>query len=522
MLTTGNVTINAVLDHRLRVDGDRPFLIFEPAGGRWSEFSYRAFAAMVGRAANALKALGIGAGDRVALFMGNRPEFLVHLFAAQRLGAVVVPTIALYKAAELEYVLDHCRARCLISEASLMEVAHAAAAGRALHRICVDATGDLPGGWLAVDPSACESGLSPDRSAADDLGLIMYSSGTTARPKGIEIACGAMTLAAESNAAHQRLQPQDRSLCMTPLFHGNALFISTLSAFVTGATVILLEKFDETRWIDQARVYRATVASLVAAAVRRLLATPARPEDGRHDLRFVLYGLPLRAEEIAAFEARYATPLVNLWGMTENVGTGTRSPLYLSRKPDRVGLPMWGLEMELRDEQGRRVSEPHVPGIAYFRGGCAMRSYHCDDQATGEALDADAWVSTGDLMAYDEEGYFTFLDRAKDMIKVRGENVASAEVERILMEHPAIREAAVFGVPDPVRDERIVAMIVLAEGHALDLQAVRDHCLKHAAHFKAPHEVMFVDGLGKTSIGKIQKGEMKKYYLERTGGRGGS
>lgn len=500
MFATGNLTLNDLLAHRAAADGDRIGLVWESAEGRWSEWSFGELAERVGRVAGGLRAAGVRAGDRVVLHMANRPEFVVGMFAASRLGAVAVPTVASYAVDELRYVIEHAEVRLLICDPGRRAVAEQAVA-------LVETAAPTLVGTDELDEKLSDDPPPAAEVAAGDVALLMYSSGTTARPKGVVLSHQALLLAGETNAQHQRLRPEDRSLCVLPLFHVNAMCISLLANLVTGSTLVVIEVFAAARYWAQVRTYAITVGSLVANPIRQLLELPERPTDGRHALRLVLFGMPLTPDQIEEFERRHRVPLINEWGMTEDGASGTRSPLYLPRKPTSIGLPMLGVDLGVFGADDRELG-PGAEGEARFVGGPRLDRYY-RDAATTEETSRDGRFCTGDTMTVDEQGYFHFRDRTKDVIKVKAENVASAEVERVLITHPAVSDAAVVGVPDERRDERIVAFVLPAPGAEIDVEELRAHCGQSLARFKVPHEMHVVDDLPRTSIGKIRKNELR-------------
>nr|WP_255426682.1 class I adenylate-forming enzyme family protein [Pseudonocardia sp. C8] len=489
-----------MLAHRAETDGDRIGLIWESADGRWAEMSYGDLAERAGRLAGGLREHGVGAGDHVVLHMTNRLEFVVGLFAISHLGAIATPTIASYAVDELHYVLDHAEVKVVICDPDRRGTATEAAALCSATPPVVVGTDELES-WLTAQPPPAAD------VAASDTAVLMYSSGTTARPKGVVLSQQALVLSGEMNAQHQRLRPEDRSLCVLPLFHINALTISLLNTMATGSVLVVTEVFDAARYWSQVRTYGITVGSLVANPIRQLMQLPERAPDARHSLRMMIFGMALSDTEISEFERRYDVPLINIWGMTENGTIGTRCPPYLPRNPTSVGLPMPGIDLGIFDAEDRELG-PNIPGEARYVGSPRLDGYYRNDEIT-RATNRDGRFCTGDTMSVDELGYFSFLDRSKDVIKVKAENVASAEVERVLATHPAVADAAVVGAPDAWRDERIVAFLQPVPGLSIDAEEVREHCLRHLARFKVPHEIHVVDEFPRTSIGKIRKNELR-------------
>ena len=500
MLATGNLTLNHLLAHRVDADEDRIGLIMEAADGRWTEMSYAELADRSARLAGGLAEHGVGRGDHVCLHMSNRLEFIVSLFAISRLGAIATPTIASYAVDELRYVLEHAAVKVVIHDPDRRPVAEQAAelcAAPAPLLVCTDELDQ----WQHADPPPAAQLL------ASDTAVLMYSSGTTARPKGVVLSHQALLLSGELNAQHLRMRQDDRSLCVLPLFHINAMSVSLLPSMVTGSGLVLTEVFDAARYWSQVRTYGITVGSLVANPIRQVMQLPEQARDGHHDLRLMIFGMPLTPMEIEDFERRYQVPLINIWGMTEDGTIGTRSPLFLPRRPTSIGLPMPGIELGIFGADDHELGADEA-GEARFAGSPRLTEYY-RDEATTAATNIDGRFCTGDTMSFDDLGYFHFLDRTKDVIKVKAENVASAEVERVLITHPAVADAAVVGIPDSWRDERIVAYLLPVPGAEIDVEDIKAHCAQSLARFKVPHDVHVVDDFPRTSIGKIRKAELR-------------
>jgi crotonobetaine/carnitine-CoA ligase len=283
-----------------------------------------------------------------------------------------------------------------------------------------------------------------------------------------------------------------------------------LAALTVGGTCIILEEYRATRFWDQVRAHHATEVSLVAMQARTLLAQPPRETDSDHDIRRVFYALNISREERDRFEERFGVELVNGYGLSEAMTLVTLAPVFGPKRWPSIGLPLDDRLVRLVDADGHDVPHGEVGEIIVRgrRGRTVMLGYHDDPVATAETL-RDGWLHTGDNAYADERGYLYFFDRAKDMIKRAGENVSSAEVEAALLEHPDIAEAAVVGVPDPVRDEAVKAFVVPAEGKTLTQDAVIAFCREHLASFKVPTILEFRTELPKTSVGKIEKKKLR-------------
>ena len=486
-------TVATVLLRTADARGQHPSLSFEPEPGSvqhrtWSTTGRRARACAAG-----LAGLGVRSGSRVGLHLTNRPDFYDVWWGAALLGAVVVPTNPLSTADELRYVHEHAECDVVITQDDLADTVRAA--GRA-------DTVTVGSGW--VDDDDLWDGAVPSDPLAP-LG-VLYTSGTTSRPKGVVVSHAAYLNAGRVVAEHLRLRPDDRQLVVLPLFHGNAQYYSTMSALVTGASVALAPRFSASRWSEQAHLMGATVASLFAAPVRMILGQPPTRHDAAHALRLVMYAQNVTDSQVEQFESRFAVPLVQLYGMTETVAPPLMAPVFASRPRQSMGRPTLSAQVRLAAPDGTDVplGEPGELLVGGDPGRTLMTQYLANPTATAAALD-DGWLRTGDMARADADGNLYFVDRAKDVIKRAGENVACSEVERVMDEHPDVVESAAVGVPDAVRDEALVAYAVPREGSDLTEAALIAHVSRHLARFKVPDQVVLVQALPRTSVGKIQK-----------------
>ncbi|CAM5624217.1 ATP-dependent acyl-CoA ligase OS=Streptomyces alboniger OX=132473 GN=CP975_33675 PE=4 SV=1 [Streptomyces alboniger] len=489
----GTDTVAGVLSAQASRNGDAPFLVFEREPGVVESISWAEQDARARRAAAALTGLGVSAGVRFGVHLANCPEFYDIWFGAAYLGAVMVPTNPISTTAELAYMLGHSGCRVVLTQPDLVATVREAGA---------DLVVDVTNGWAAgVEPY---DGL-PHGTPEDLLG-VLYTSGTTSRPKGVQITHGAYLAVGDAVSDHIRLRPDDRLLIVLPLFHGNAQYYCSMSALVTGASIALTPKFSASRWAEQAKILGATVASLFAAPLRMILAKDGGMSDREHFLRVTLFAQNISLEQAEEFERRFATPLVQLYGMTETVIPPTMNPLYGTRHPLSIGRPLPGARLRIVDADGVDV-EPGRPGellVGGEPGRTLMSGYLDNPEATAAAL-VDGWLHTGDMVHADTDGYLYFFDRAKDMIKRSGENVACGEIERVVDELDGVLESAAVGVPDPMLDEAVHVYVVPRDGARVDPDAVLGHCREQLAKFKVPDAVHIVESLPRTSVGKIQK-----------------
>ncbi|MGQ0837490.1 class I adenylate-forming enzyme family protein [Actinokineospora sp.] len=495
----GADTVATVLRGHAERTPDAPFLLFEAEPGTVSATSYAEQYERAGRTAAALARHGVCRGDRFCVHLRNRPEFYDLFFAAAVLGATMVPTNPLSTAEELDYLLSHSGCRLVLTQSELVDTIREA--GR--ERTVLDV--DQP--WVG-EPDPRTPGADP---APTDPLCVLYTSGTTSRPKGVLVSHAAYLHVGDVVAGHLRLRPDDRQLVVLPLFHGNAQYYSTMSALVTGASIALAPRFSASRWSAQATEMAATVASLFAAPIRMILAARPSTADSTHRLRTVLFAQNVSDAQLEEFERRFGVPLAQLYGMTETVVPPTINPLYERRVGTSIGRPVPSARLRVVDTDGADVV-PGRPGELLVHGvpGHTMMSGYLDDPAATAAVLRDGWLSTGDTVRVDEHGYLYFVDRRKDMIKRAGENVASGEVERVVDAHPGVFQSAAVGVPDAMRDEAIVVFVVRNPGSAVTDAELIGHCRERLATFKVPDAVEFVDDLPRTSVGKIQKNLLKR------------
>jgi crotonobetaine/carnitine-CoA ligase len=499
MLPFGPQTVFDALTWTAEKRPGAPFLIFDGVGG---SVVHRSYAEMRERAiamSQALLACGVTRGDRVHIHMTNTPGFYDCWFGTAAIGAVMVPTNPQLTAFELSYVVEHSRCTVGVTDPSLADaLSRVHARGRVLvtddehvARLIganVDTRADdLP----AVDPL--------------DVAAVMYTSGTTSRPKGVLVTHANYLHAGNVVAQHLRVRDDDRWLVVLPLFHANAQYYSTMSALVSGASVAVMARFSASQWARQAARHGATLGSLFAAPIRMILAQPPRPDDADNDLRAVIFSQNVTEEQLDDFERRFGAPLLQLYGMTETIAPPILNPLYGPRNNMSIGRPTLGARLRIKtDNSDASVGETGELLVFGEPGTTLMSGYLDDEQATAAAIEDD-WLHTGDNVRLDADGFIYFVDRNKDMIKRAGENVAAGEVEAVANSHPAVFESAAVGVRDDMRDEAIKLFVVKKEGAELSEDALIEYCAERLAGFKMPSVVEFLDALPRTSVGKIRK-----------------
>lgn len=498
--TVGGRTLpGALLDNAAAI-GAKPML--EYLGG---VASYAEVATASRRIASYLRDKRIRAGDRVAVFVDHSPEFFVMWYGITLAGAVVVPVNTSNSTDEITYQLTHSGCVLLVADTARAEVAtrlRDAVPGVAALRL-VERFG-MTGGSAELNVAMREAPVAADLPAPtpDDLAMITYTSGTTARPKGVMLSHGNLLLFSLNWSNALRYHRDDRLLHYFPLYHSNGGIALFGSPVLVGATLVLSSKFSASNFVRELAESRITITALNATHVKFLLATPPSPRDADHPTYRAHFALELDLERRQEFESRFGIRLVELYGLTE-VGIVTCAPVDAAWTAT-AGFPVPGTEVELRDADGDPVP-PGELGQIYCRPQSRYGLWlgYLDDGLARPRSVTDGWLETGDLGRMSADGCLTFVQRMNDMIKRSGYNVAPAEVERVLMDHPAVRECSVVGVPDEVREEAIVAFVVLAADTTPE--DLLEHCAELLTHYKVPQRIQVLDAIPETFIGKVDK-----------------
>ncbi len=470
-------------------------LVFGDEARTHSELHERA-----ARLASVLVGGGVRAGDRVAILLHNRIEFVESLLACHRLAAVAVPINFRLAPDEVEYILADSGAVALVCDSP-------------------PSGADAVPMVLEVGPGYDDAvGSAPPCEAApvveDDPALMCYTSGTTGRPKGAVLTHRNLVASTLSWIHEMRAGEDDVWLSGQPLFHIGGIN-GLLPFLVLGATVIITPTtaFDPDAMLRLIEVHGATMCIFVPTQWAAICASDGVTQIDPHQLRVAMWGAspaPLRTLE--AMQRTFPrAAIVSAYGQTETSGATTLlKGADSTRKMGSVGKPMLGVELRVVDNELRDVPAGGVGEVVY-RGPIVMAGYHQQPEATREAF-AGGWFHSGDLARFDEDGYLWLVDRKKDMIVSGGENVYPAEVERVLLDHPAVAEAAVIGVPHPRWVETPVAFVVAGDGVELDEAELIAHCRQYLAGFKKPSAVIVVDELPRNAGGKVLKRRLRETY----------
>jgi len=488
------------------IDRQADFLPAKPAiNYREQVISYGALAHRVQAVAVHLhRDLGVRRGDRVAFWGMNHPEFLTLLFACARLGAMLVPLNWRLAPPEIAYILDHAGVETVLVEVAFREAAEALREARpGCHFLALAFQSE---GWLCFTPGEVEAPL--PRGRYEDPLLLVYTSGTTGRPKGAVLTQEALLWNIVQATHMHDLSSRDHVLTVLPMFHVGGLNIQTLPALHAGATLTLHRRFDPTATLSALASAGITLVVLVPATLQAILEHPDWPHADLGSLRLVTTGSSIVPHRLMrAFHER-GVPVVQVYGTTETAPIA----VYL-RAEDAVwklgaaGKPGLHSEIQLVADDGEIITHPGFPGEILVRGPQVMTGYWEDEEATRDAL-RDGWFRTGDIGHWDMDGYLHVDDRKKDVIISGGENIYPAELELVLNEIPGVLEASVVRRPDTRWGEVPVAVVVPAPDAALDEATVLDAFHGRLARFKHPRTVVFVERLPRNAMGKVQKFRM--------------
>jgi long-chain acyl-CoA synthetase len=452
------------------------------------------------RFAGMLAGRGIGPGDRIGVMMPNVPQFPVAYYGALRAGAVVVPMNPLLKAREVAYYLDDAGARAIFAWTGCAEESAKGAAETGAEAVVV--TPEFEAALSRQSPLTRVADRAPD-----DTAVILYTSGTTGRPKGAELTHANLGRNADASVQLFDAGPDDVIFGGLPLFHSFGQTCGLNTAVTAGATITLLPRFDPSRAFEILERDRVTIFEAVPTMYVALL---QHPEHDAHDLGrlrlCVSGGASLPVEVLRELESAFGAMILEGYGLSETSPVASFNHRDRERKPGSIGTPIEGVEFRLIDDAWADVSEGDVGEIA-IRGHNVMKGYWNQPDATAASVQG-GWFRTGDLARRDADGFYYIVDRKKDMVVRGGFNVYPREIEEVLYEHPAVAEAAVIGVPHATHGEEVAAAVVLKEGAAVDIEELRDHVKDRVAAYKYPRHVWLVDALPKGPTGKIQKGDI--------------
>jgi long-chain acyl-CoA synthetase len=464
------------------------------------ELPYGAIAQGAARVAGWLQSLGVEPGDRVCLNMPNLPQFPIIYYGILWAGGTVVPMNPLFKDREVAFALTDSGSKAIFAWEGMLEEAAQGAAEAGVP--CISVGASFSAELAGHDPVELV-----DR-AADDVCVILYTSGTTGTPKGAQLTHANIARNTEVSVGLGDITADDVIFGGLPLFHSFGQVVGMSAAFKAGATLTLLPRFEPVKALEVIQRDKVTVLEGVPTMYVALAQVPGAEEYDTSSLRLCLSGgASLPVEVLRGFEARYDCPILEGYGLSETSPVASFNHRDRERKPGSIGQPIDGVEFRLVDNDWNDVAEGEIGEIA-IKGHNVMKGYHNKPEATAQVMNGE-WFRTGDLARRDDEGYYYIVDRSKDMIIRGGFNVYPREVEEVLYEHPAIASAAVVGVPDDTYGEEIAAAITVKPGATVTEDEVRDFVKERIAAYKYPRIVWITDALPMGPTGKILKREIK-------------
>ncbi len=503
-----------LLAQRVEIMPQKSFL-FSEADGR--KFSYEEFKSAVNRAARMLASHAVGRGDVVSLLMPNSPEYIIAYFACWKLGAIAGPINSLLKAQEVSYVISDSETRTLLVHSDFLPTIESIRKELPRLRAVITFADEAE----ATKQFNNEPGASSSTNSSlpelerDSEAIIIYTSGTTGKPKGCLLTHGNLIANARQISEWLGFTRDDRLLTIMPLFHMNAVSVTTMSALYSGGSSVVSPKFSASRFWQTISDYQITSFGSVATMLSMLLTTyPGGVPRGlkTDQLRFAMCGsAPVPAEVMKSFEETFNCLVIEGYGLSESTCRSTFNPPDQRRRPGSCGKPI-GNEMKIVNEEDREVANGEL-GEIVLRGENILKGYYRNPEATAIAF-RNGWFHTGDVGYRDDDGFFYIVDRKSDMIIRGGENIYPREIDEVLYQHPAVAAAATIGVPDPLYGEEVKAFIVLKEGREATEEEFIGFCRARLADYKCPKTVRFVKEIPKGPTGKLLKRELARHFSD--------
>jgi len=502
------LTVGRFLEEAVAEVPNNPLLIWDER-----QISYREFDDHANRAANVWHDLGVRRGDHVAFMVDNKPEFLYAWFGLAKLGATLVAVNTGFKEQETRYLLEHSQAKYVLVDDVYAEIVAPSVAELPGLRA---AYGMQPGGAFPYFGELVEQAgtVAPVADVhPDDVISFIYTSGTTGKPKAVMQSQKNFVLTGQAYPHWMRMERGDRIYACLPLFHINSQAYSMMGAIGARGSIVLAPRFSAGKFWDDIRRHEVAVFNFIGAMTLILSKKKPADDDLDNDVK-VAYGVPALPGELREeLERRYGITVISGFGMSETT-FGLLEPYDDRRRPGAMGFPRQHpdpdvprTEAAVVDGEGNPLGDNEV-GELVLRGPAHMLGYFNDPEKTAEAL-RDGWLFTGDMARRDTDGQYYFVDRKKDIVRRRGENVSSLEVENVVNNHPAVLESAVIGVPSELTDEELLVFIVARDGVELDFGAIGDWAADRLARFKVPRYYRQIDALPKTSTQKIAKHQLR-------------
>ena len=498
-------TLGDLLASRVAVAPQKHFLFSETDG---RSFTYTEFEQAVNRTAQLLASRGIARGNVVSLLMPNSAEYIIAYFACWKLGATAGPINSLLKAQEISFVLTDSETRLLLVHPEFVPTIESIRANVPTLKdvIIFDNEAEATRGLDQLTSS--DAAINRETEA-----IIIYTSGTTGKPKGCLLTHGNLIANAKQISSWLGFTQKDRLLTIMPLFHMNAVSVTTMSALYAGGSTVVSPKFSASRFWQIISEYQITSFGSVATMLSMLLSTyPGGVPEGLEtkQLRFAMCGsAPVPAEVMNRFEETFDCLVIEGYGLSESTCRSTFNPPDKRRRPGSCGMPI-GNEMRVVDDDDREVKNGEL-GEIVLRGENILKGYYRNPDATAKAFRND-WFHTGDVGYRDDDGFFYIVDRKSDMIIRGGENIYPREIDEVLYQHPDVAAAATIGVPDQLYGEEVAAFVVLKGGREATESEIIDFCRARLADYKCPKSVRIVAEIPKGPTGKLLKRELSRLY----------
>ena len=477
--------------------------------GEETTISYQAFDEMTDRIAYGLGKIGVRSGDPIAVLHPNSVQTLLCYYSIIKAGGVVIPVNPIYTPREINFILNNSEAKAMILHESFLPTIEKMRKEIPLvtHLVVRGNRGTLEG---AVEKSAGSSlsKIKTKQFNPDDAAIIFYTSGTTGKPKGVILTHRNFCFGGPNIAQNYGLKENDITIAVLPLVHVFCVASPFFGSLSSGGSVVVLERFKTELVFEAIAKYHVTWFPGVPTMFNYLLNGLGETPCDLSSLRMGLSGgASLPVEILREWENRFKAELIEVYGLTESTGLVTANPVYGTRKPGSIGVTVSGVAAKVIDQQGNELP-PREVGELIFKGPNATRGYFNLPEETAEKI-KDGWVYTGDHAWKDEEGYFYIVGREKELIICAGYNVYPREIEEVLHSHAGVNEAAVIGVPDPVKGEVPKAFVILKQGVKVTEDDLVEYCRRSLAPYKIP-KIAFIDELPRNPTGKIMKNELPR------------
>ena len=499
---------------------ERDCIVFE--GKRWT---YAQINERVNQLVNVLTKLGVEKGDRIGMLHVNCNQYIETYYASAKLGAIFVPLNFRAKADELAYMIGNAEVKVLFVGSRYLDIVNTILPQLPTVKEYISIEGGSRANYEDLIRSASSDEMLCD-IGDEDITILMYTSGTTGRPKGVPLRHNAFVVYVLENVDPASPDIKERNLLTVPLYHVAGIQ-AMLAAIYGGRTLVLMRQFEVKEWMATIQKEQATRAMIVPTMLKRVIDDPDFSKYNLSSLKVITYGAaPMPFEVISkAIQVMPWARFINAFGQTETAstittlgsedhiieGTEEERQKKLKRLTSSIGRPLPDVEVKIVDEEENSLPFLQV-GEILVRGPRVMTGYWKDEQKTGQVMTSDGWLRTGDMGWMDEEGYIYLSGRADDMIIRGGENISPEEVEEVLYSHPKIEEAAVIGVPDPEWGQEPRAVVVLKKGEKVASEEIIEHCRSKLAGFKRPRSVVFIEALPRGAMGKVLRKKLREQY----------